>query len=52
MFATFGVRVHRALIPMILLIIMGFIFRKYYDLEGEKKEKVIKDLKELGLYRS
>ncbi|MBY8986616.1 MAG: MFS transporter [Candidatus Lokiarchaeota archaeon] len=50
-FATFGIRVHRALIPMILLIVMGFIFRKYYDLEGEKKEKMLKELKELGLYR-
>ncbi|MFW9825693.1 MAG: MFS transporter [Candidatus Thorarchaeota archaeon] len=49
--ATFGVRMHRALIPMILLIIMGFIFRKYYDLEGEKKEQMLKQLKEMGLYR-
>jgi GPH family glycoside/pentoside/hexuronide:cation symporter len=47
--ATFGVRVHRALIPMIILIIMGFIFRKYYDLEGEKKAKMLKELKAAGL---
>jgi GPH family glycoside/pentoside/hexuronide:cation symporter len=47
--ATWGVRVHRALIPMILLIIMGFIFRKYYDLEGEKKAKMLKELKAAGL---
>ncbi|MHA2282139.1 MAG: MFS transporter [Promethearchaeota archaeon] len=49
--ATFGVRVHRALIPMIILIVMGFIFRKYYDLEGENKEKMLKELKKMGLYR-
>ncbi|MHA2009287.1 MAG: MFS transporter [Promethearchaeota archaeon] len=49
--ATWGVRVHRALIPMILLIIMGFVFRKYYDLEGEKKEKMLDELKKMGLYR-
>ena len=49
--ATWGIRIHRALIPMILLIIMGLIFRKYYDLEGEKKEVMLKELKEMGLYR-
>ncbi|MHA2391166.1 MAG: MFS transporter [Promethearchaeota archaeon] len=50
--ATFGVRIHRALIPMILLIIMGFIFRKYYDLEGDKKAEMLKELKAAGLYRA
>jgi GPH family glycoside/pentoside/hexuronide:cation symporter len=49
--ATFGVRIHRALIPMVLLITMGFIFRKYYDLEGEKKANMLQQLKEAGLYR-
>ncbi len=50
--ATWGVRVHRALIPMIIMFVMGFIFRKYYDLEGEKKEAMLKKLKEMGLFRA
>jgi GPH family glycoside/pentoside/hexuronide:cation symporter len=50
--AIWGVRVHRALIPMILLIVMGFIFRQFYDLEGEKKAKLVKDLKQAGLFRA
>ncbi len=50
--ATWGVRIHRALIPMILLIVMGFIFRQFYDLEGEKKAELVKQLKEAGLFRT
>jgi len=49
--AVWGVRIHRALIPMILLIVMGFIFRQFYDLEGEKKAELVRQLKEAGLFR-
>jgi Na+/melibiose symporter-like transporter len=35
--AVWGVRVHAALIPMLIFIIMGLIFRRYYTLEGAEK---------------
>ena len=50
--ATFGVRVQGVLIPLILYIIMGFIFRQFYELEGEKKATMLKKLKEAGLFRA
>lgn len=49
--ATFGVRIHYALIPMILFIVMGLLFKKYYHLEGDIKEELVRKLKEAGLYR-
>jgi Na+/melibiose symporter-like transporter len=49
--AVWGVRVHAALIPMIILIGMGLIFRKYYTLEGAEKEALVRKLKDLGIYR-
>ena len=33
-----GIRIHTALIPGILMIIMGLIFKKYFTLEGAEKE--------------
>ena len=49
--AVWGVRVHAALIPMIIFITMGLIFRKYYTLEGAEKEALVRKLKDLGIYR-
>ena len=49
--AVWGVRVHAALIPMIMLIVMGLIFRQFYTLEGVEKEALIRKLKDLGIYR-
>jgi len=49
--AILGIRIHAALIPAILMIIMGFIFKKYYTLEGEEKLALVKKLKDLGIYR-
>jgi len=49
--AQMGIRVAGALIPAILMITMGFIFRKYYTLEGEEKMALVRKLKDLGIYR-
>ncbi|TFG28435.1 MAG: MFS transporter [Promethearchaeota archaeon] len=49
--AVWGVRVHAALIPMLIFITMGLIFRKYYTLEGAEKEALVRKLKDLGIYR-
>ena len=49
--AILGIRVHAALIPALIFIIMGFIFRKYYTLEGAEKEALVKKLKDMGIYR-
>ncbi|MFX1340324.1 MAG: MFS transporter [Promethearchaeota archaeon] len=49
--AVWGIRVHAALIPMLILIGMGLIFRKYYTLEGAEKEALVRKLKDLGIYR-
>ena len=49
--AQLGIRINGALIPAILMITMGFIFRKYYTLEGEEKMALVMKLKDLGLYR-
>ena len=49
--AIWGIRVHAALIPAIMYIIMGLIFRKYYTLEGAEKEALVKKLRDLGIYR-
>ncbi|MFX1443606.1 MAG: hypothetical protein ACFFHV_09355, partial [Promethearchaeota archaeon] len=45
-----GVRVHTALIPGIMMIIMGLIFGKFYTLEGAEKMALVKKLKDLGIY--
>ena len=49
--AIWGIRIHAALIPAILMIIMGLLFKKFYTLEGKEKEALIIKLKELGIYR-
>jgi Na+/melibiose symporter-like transporter len=49
--AVWGVRVHAALIPMLIFIAMGIIFRKFYTLEGAEKEALVRKLKDMGLYR-
>jgi len=49
--AIWGIRIAAALIPAILMITMGFIFRKYFTLEGEEKLALVKKLKDLGIYR-
>lgn len=50
--ATFGVRIHAGLIPLILYVVMGLIFKKYYKLEGAVKEELVRKLKEAGLFRA
>ena len=49
--AILGIRIHAALIPAIMYVIMGLIFKKYYTLEGAEKEALVKKLKDLGIYR-
>jgi Na+/melibiose symporter-like transporter len=49
--AILGIRVHSYLIPALILIVMGFIFRKHYTLEGAEKEALVKKLKDMGIYR-
>ena len=49
--AIWGIRIHAALIPAIMYIVMGLIFKKYYTLEGAEKEALVRVLKEKGLYR-
>jgi Na+/melibiose symporter-like transporter len=49
--AIWGIRIHTALIPGVMMIIMGLIFKKYYTLEGAEKEALVKKLKDLGIYR-
>ena len=49
--AIWGIRVHAALIPAIMYIVMGLIFKKYYTLEGAEKEALVRKLKDLGIYR-
>ena len=48
--AIWGIRIHTALIPAIMFIVMGLIFKKYYTLEGAEKEALVKKLKDLGIY--
>ena len=49
--AILGIRIHAALIPAIMYIVMGLIFKKYYTLEGAEKEALVRKLKDLGIYR-
>jgi len=49
--AIWGIRTHAALIPAIMMITMGIIFKKYFTLEGAEKEALVKKLKDLGIYR-
>jgi GPH family glycoside/pentoside/hexuronide:cation symporter len=47
--AIWGVRVHNALIPMILCFIAGIFMMKGYDLKGEKKILLKENLRKRGL---
>ena len=49
--ALWGIRIHTALIPGIMMIIMGVIFKRYYTLEGEEKMALVRKLKDIGIYR-
>jgi GPH family glycoside/pentoside/hexuronide:cation symporter len=47
--AQFGIRMHTALIPMILTLIALVVFVLVYDLKPEKTKEIIEKLKELNL---
>jgi GPH family glycoside/pentoside/hexuronide:cation symporter len=49
--AIWGIRIHAALIPGVIMIVMGLIFKKFYTLEGKEKEALVRKLKDLGIYR-
>jgi len=49
--AQWGIRIHAILIPGLIFVVMGLIFRKHYTLEGAEKEALVKRLIELGIYR-
>jgi GPH family glycoside/pentoside/hexuronide:cation symporter len=47
--AIWGIRIHRALIPMILCFFACLVMVLWYDLEGEKKLTMKAKMRELGL---
>ncbi|MHA1796285.1 MAG: MFS transporter [Promethearchaeota archaeon] len=47
--AIFGIRIHTAIVPMILVIIATFLFWKYYDLTPEVVAENKKKLTEMNL---
>ena len=47
--ALWGIRLHIGLIPAIFVFVAFLIVIKWYDLKGEKKEKLFAALKEKGL---
>jgi len=47
--AIWGIRIHRALIPMILCFTACILFLLFYDLKGEKKLALKSKLREMGL---
>jgi len=47
--AILGIRIHAGLIPAILCFIAFLILLKWYDLKGEKKEKLFAELERKGL---
>jgi GPH family glycoside/pentoside/hexuronide:cation symporter len=49
--AIWGVRILAGLIPALIMIVMCFIFYKFYELEGESKKQIMKKVKEMGLIR-
>jgi Na+/melibiose symporter-like transporter len=49
--AIWGIRIHAALIPGVIMIVMGLIFKKFYTLEGKEKEALVRKLKDIGIYR-
>lgn len=48
-FAVFGIRIHTAIVPAILMLVTGIIFWKYFDLTPEKVAENRKKLLELEL---
>jgi GPH family glycoside/pentoside/hexuronide:cation symporter len=48
--AILGIRIHAGLIPAILMLSISLVVYKWYDLEGKKKEEMVKKLKDMGLY--
>jgi Na+/melibiose symporter-like transporter len=49
--AIWGIRIHFALIPAIMYLVMGLLFKKFYTLEGAEKQALVKKLKDLKIYR-
>lgn len=47
--AIWGIRVHAGLIPAVLMLVMSLIVYKWYDLTGERKQNMLKELKARGL---
>lgn len=47
--AILGIRITNGLIPALCVFIGAFVMMKFYDLEGDKKEKINKKLEELGI---
>ena len=47
--ALIGIRIHIGVIPVISLLIGGFIFWKFYDLTPERSKEIHVKIKELGL---
>ena len=47
--ALLGLRLIQGVIPFLFCVIGAIIFYKWYDLKGQKKEDIMKKLKELGL---
>jgi GPH family glycoside/pentoside/hexuronide:cation symporter len=47
--AIWGIRVHAGLIPAIMMIVMSLIVYRWYDLTGERKAAMLKELKAKGL---
>ncbi len=45
----FGIRIHTAIVPAILVLVCTLLFWKYYDLTPEKVEANLIKLKELGI---
>jgi Na+/melibiose symporter-like transporter len=47
--ACWGIRIHMALIPSLMMLIAFILMYKYYDLKDEKKKAMITKLRDLGL---
>jgi len=47
--ATWGIRLHFAVIPALVVFVAFIVLIKWYDLEGEKKEKLFAALESKGL---
>jgi len=49
--AILGIRIHAGLFPIIFMLTAAIAVYIWYDLVGEKKEEMIKKLKDMNLYR-